>query len=695
MRTRFLLLGTILLGASAIAHAAIPPSWTRYPGFLSPGHAGMVGADINGDGVRELVTTANGSLALLNRKPGGGFEIVSMRAMESGESLSGRIQRLPGTDGGPDSILAAVYTTQATLLITFSGRNFDRVSQVTVVGGFALQSLADIDADGTLEAIGTFGSSSSMGPAVIDVGTGTTEWQDAAYAGMSLSAGQLDADSQLELIASGNSGSGTVPGKILDGVSHAVQWTYPDGFRGNVVVGNFSPASGNEFVLVDSWGYSKLFVSSPQFSPISELNTGEVQAIAVADVSNDGYEDIILGAGQWGEVVIYSPKDWSTVATITNPEHGTSAVVVDDFDGLPGLELAFGSGLTSSGTDLLRMVSLPSGSILFNQTDEIGPHSSVLFADLDGDGNDELVYATHESLSGYSGANLVVLNATTGQELRRRLNVLEPWGANFGLKIRAANIDGDPQLELLLGSGITYSAKVRAIDGLTLADQWIVDLGDGVVSEMIVTDANADAVPDLAVVNGGRVYLLNGIQGSEIWHSVSFNVSGSVTLSAGNLDADANIEIAFGTGTNLYVIDPISQIVDRIQTLPSNVIGQLVESYEGACYHVLISADRLRRNHCASGAEHSSRLFSVVSVMAKPVETSFGKVVLSDGQRIYIDENFDTVAFSSVLGPSLGAGNRAAVNLKGPWIDVYAGGMNGVSKVRFSSELFSAGFEFD
>lgn len=673
---------------------AAQPLWSVYPGFFSPGGAGITAADLDGDGIDEAVVTGNSDgnfMAVLKASPGAArpYRIVHLRRLASGENFLGPILRLPGSAGAGDRIVATIGTSMLARTVQYAGPALEPQSTVSTPMPYRQHAVADVDADGELELIGTLGESWSGAPLSIrTLASGAVEWTD-SLPSTTVGVGQLDADPALELVVTQ---TGNSNGRILDGASRVVQWTYPDGFGGRVVFGNFlgSP-SDREFAAVDAWGKTRIFVSQPTFSPVREYETGEIQAVTVRDINADQQDDLIVGQGQWGAVIAYNTATGQTIRSFANPEHGVSAIAVGQFDADAGLELVHGAGLTSSGRDILRVVSIADGQVEMTLADEAGPHSSVAIGDLDGDGSEEVVYATRESDSGYAGMNLHVLNAESGALLRSRNSVLEAWGPNPGASIRLVNLDPDPQLEIVVGLGQNYSARVAVLDGISLADQWARTVDGDVVADALVVDRAGG--PALALAVGGRILLLDAATGNELWRSISFQVTGSQTLVAGNLDADAEPELALSVGTRAYVLDPASGLLDRIIDPGSTILGQRVESAPSGCLHVIVLATELRRLRCATGDLESRRVLPFTATLVAFPGDSRDSLVVGDGNRIRLDGNGATLAELADLGPQLGWGNRAIARSGPERVDVIIGSSDSVHRVRLPAPLFQNGFE--
>lgn len=684
MRLFVVLIG---LASTFSVFAAGGKPWTVYPGFHQPGGAGIEVMDLDGDGQQEAVVTgtSNGGFgqgaakffAVLARV-GDELEITGVARLAAGESFAGDMRLVPGADAAQQFAAPLTLPGSQQVLAVYAGNVPERIAEIPLPVQFRVDGIADVDGDGVLEVFGRKGGY----PEVRDFATGNLEWTDSQHTTNAVGAGQLDGDSALELVF-GATNSGDSAGYVLDGATHAQQWSWPDGFRGTPVFGNFDtvPAT-REFAIVEPWGTTRVFVTSPFFSPFSDYATGEVQAIAVRDIEGDLVDEIIVGEGQWGSVIAYKPTTWAPTFDHHNPEHGVSAIGVGQLDDDPELEVVFGAGLTSTGTDLLQVFDAGFNQVQFSRGDVSGPHSSTTVADLDGDGTREVIWATFESNSGYDGPLLVVADAETGKELRRVNNAGMPWGANPGARLLTANLDSDPTLEIVIGSGYTYDGRVRVLDGVTLEQQWATTLQDvDVVRDVVAFDANGDATPDIAVAAQGRLTVLEGATGVELWRSASVTATSNETVAVGQIDLDSSPELLFASGNQLYAIDASTHSFERAIAHGAPILAASTEGNGNDCRIVVYEATRLVRRRCDTGAIDTLREYGLTALMVRPLTDSAGKLVVSDGTRIQLLDGLNILDVSAAVGPSLGWNNLGTVQTTASDIEVYTGDL--ISTHRF------------
>lgn len=699
-----LALFALMLPVSAIAE--VPANWSFYPGYFLPGQNGTVIANIDGAGNPEAIITGSAvggfssstklHLATLEYV-GSRFATTGMRVIDDGWFINGAIQSVSDSNGGPDHVVGALVNNSNldTVLVSWTGKPLVEAHRVSVPDNFRLHQVADIDGDGQLEALGCIcGYFYSEGRvAVIDLATGAAEWTDTASSAF-MGAGQLDADAALELVLGTTDG----PGRILDGASRQQQWSYPDGFRGRPAFGNFrGNATSLEFAIVQAWGPAKVFVSQPIFSPVADVETGQVNSFDVLDVNADGNDDLVVGEGQWGSIVAYSTVTGQSLFSWPNADSGVSGLALGDLDGASGLEIVFGAGLDTTGRDSVNVFDANTGTREYVSGDERGPHSSVLHLDIEGNGSKEVVFATLESESGYAGSNLVVLDAASGIELRRRASVLDPWGDNNpGLSMTPIEIDGDGISEIVVASGMYYDGVVAVVDGVSLLDRWRVTLpGTSVIHAVAKLRFNGDAIDDVVVAAPNRFIVLDGRNGTELYRSVTFVATARPTLAVGNADADPQHEVAFSVGNSVYVVDPTLGLVESFASVSSTIQSMRFEMLSGQCSLTVVLASRLDRLDCASGAALSTRDFGMTASYVDFPTDSTGELLISDGRRVGRLMGDVLVSRSRVLGSSIGAFGRGTFAVNGDKIVAFLGGDQSVSSITLPLEtaLFADGLE--
>ncbi len=709
--TGLLFLGLIPDGTRA---ADIAPDWTSIPGFQGPAASGVVTADLDGDGVRETIVTGTSRLespgaddrwflAVIGLRPDVGFRAQQLRRLEAGEYFLGRID-VAHVPGGEPRIVAVIGNGAGARLVQFGGPRLSLIAEVPVPYDFQLNDVADVDADGDLEVVGCLCADTVSGPAQIrDLSTGSVAWTGTSP-GARTRVGQLDADAALELVVGGFAGSA---GHIVDGASHLTQWTFDAGFNGKIVVGDFrAETPGNEFAVVGNsggsgtQGFTRMFRSEPDFAATGTLPITNPGGLSVIDTTGDGIDELVFGSGIGqglaNGVHVLSLDTGTGLQWFPQSALTVSGLTVAPLTPGPAPYLVHGGGVDSSGRDVLRIVHMASSITYFHQFDERGPHSSVVVGDVRAANAPEVIRVSHHSESGSAGP--VVQSIDTGNGLERRIatSAMIPHGNDQGVSILLAQIDTDPQLEIILGSQDENAPKVEALDGISFEREWVspsLRADPSVAVEALVFVPSNDGGRIYAATNGTLV-ALSAASGQPVAAPVSLPSDGPNTLVAANQDADAALELSFGTGSTVHVLDTGTLEVEGYMTADPPIIGQHIEQVGNACVNVLVFADRLERRECLVGTLLSVRPLAVpAATWVGFVTDSFGDLALSDGHRVLLDHQGQVVEQSEQLGHAVGWRNRGHVRVENGVVHVVIGGQDSVHQIRFAGHLFADSFE--
>jgi hypothetical protein len=283
----------------------------------------------------------------------------------------------------------------------------------------------------------------------------------------------------------------------------------------------------------------------------------------LGDINGDGASDLIVGAldnatngNTAGSAYVYSGSDGTLLRTLRGGAGDQLGISVSGLGDVDGDGLAdYAVGANREGPDgTARVYSGGSGSLLYTlqgsgNADSFG-WSITGIGDVDNDGLRDV--ALGSPFGGGDNGEVRIVNGQTGSTIQTLFGT--DFGGLFGFSVSdAGDIDGDGFGDLLIGAprtGVagkdTGSISVRSgqtgvelyrVDGETQLLQFGFSVSGG-------SDVNGDGVPDLVVGanvddelvrDGGSVRVLSGVDGSELFSSVSGSIDGYLGQSVANV----------------------------------------------------------------------------------------------------------------------------------------------------------------
>ena len=569
------ILAATLLVASAASDASllVTERWREITAGSQAERRGFATADFDDDGRTDLAVAANGPAIILRIDGvGAGGWLTKQTLVVQTPTPSPYTGEVPvaWTVPGPDRL---ILLTNAGEAIEFSGWPLRETRRFAISSSASSGAIGDVDADGVDELVVTAGST----VAAYSLQTGAQEWS-APYQAAEVKLAQLDADAALEVLLA------RTPGVVLDGATRAVDWSYPDGFGAYLAVGRFGADAAAWFAGARDWGNVLVMRASP-WSPVWDFQNFDNDALAACDAGGDAREEIIVGDGQWGDVLVIDSDTHQPRRTIPHAEHGTTALATADFDGDGDCDIAF-SGSSSYGASwLYHVYDAASGTVLHEPTNFTGALEALAIADLDGNGTRELVLATATEPT-----RLRVTDLATG----RLLWELAGSGGNandaFYLKTRrvlVAQLDADAALEIVLAGTALYDGRVTVVDSGTREVQRQIGtysagpMRSREVSDAAILDFDRDGVQDIVVAtqaatsgaNGARLHVFSLQSGATLWESVAMGTGFAdmkgVLVAQSDDDPAAEVIAVLHDGLRAYDAD--TRLLDWSFTYPAEI----------------------------------------------------------------------------------------------------------------------------
>lgn len=504
-------------------HEASSPIWLewRLTGYGSGiGLEGMQVADFDDDGDLEMVASASPRGSIPNDHwfifDHDGVDYSRSYVSDSmGEPIVGLRAAQLDTEGTPLEIVLALPET----LQVYDGRTLSLEYEFdiapTTARGF---EVANLDSDQAMEAVLCDGEATQ----VYDLESGRLEYELRHIECLDLAVGEIDGTAGLEIVvAAGDDGF------VLDAATGVIEWYNPVGFGSSIALGDLDGDSLEEIVAGFSWDGISVWNGDSR-SLIWQIDVRNLDLVITSDIEGDGHVDVVYGDRQSGGFHVLEGATGEEKWEYDNPGAGFDGFAIGDVDddGTKEVLFSYGHGSTSSA----QMIVVDSVS----QTEEWasphfhGPFPGLAEGDVDADGVNEIVFTSHSYSTGYGAGKYYVYDVPA-----RNLEFVGPdLGAShyYGAwDVELANVDSDPQLEIIFPTGDSHSTYLLCLDGSDHSLEWqSPGFEFGVtIGSVEVADIDHDGSPE--ILTGKRVFFptasdrlihtFDGKTGNLMWES--------------------------------------------------------------------------------------------------------------------------------------------------------------------------------
>ncbi|MHA1736178.1 MAG: outer membrane protein assembly factor BamB family protein [Candidatus Thorarchaeota archaeon] len=273
------------------------------------------------------------------------------------------------------------------------------------------------------------------------------------------------------------------------------------------------------------------------------LDVGTTTMAAIADVNNDNREEVLFGTAN-GYLYCLDAATGELVWRYRDPRTQNNTII--SVDGSPAVArlpngtcvVVFGQYVARWSDDDpysgLYTLRGDDGSLLWNFTTEYGVCSSPAIADVDNDGELEVVFGSNEDL--VRSLDLRTGHLEWATLLRGGNSVI--WTNPFLM-----DTDGDGVIEIYV---MTLAGDLYVLDGAT-GEKIFLGIFRYSNASPVLADLDGDGIIELAVaMYYGTLFLLNANTGTQLWNN---SLGGSVQAgpAVADVDLDGGLDIVVAT----------------------------------------------------------------------------------------------------------------------------------------------------
>ncbi|NPU90585.1 MAG: hypothetical protein HPY82_01615 [Gammaproteobacteria bacterium] len=345
---------------------------------------------------------------------------------------------------------------------------------------------------------------------VIDLDTGMVLWTTpVTWGNRALEIGNVDGDANPEIVLS--------DGSVYDALTHVEEWNNSSPFGDYLALADVNADGVLEIIGARHESHAALYDARTK-SALWVLEGVHVCSLGAGNVDADSQDELLVGDCQWGSISVVDGRSghpvtqWST-STIN---HGSVSLTSGDADNDGDVEVLWGSGVTSSGAEIIVVANPGNSSLWYNANPAQLDYFVAAGWGAISPENHAAVFVSAWSNGDHGGQRIIVLDALGN------LDIGDQISTNAG-KTRYAHLtdyDKDGLSELFMGSAADYNGYFQVRQVLDDVVEWSTSASaSSTVGIVTAARLNDDEYEDALYLDGNRVIATDIANQALLWTS--------------------------------------------------------------------------------------------------------------------------------------------------------------------------------
>ena len=288
------------------------------------------------------------------------------------------------------------------------------------------------------------------------------------------------------------------------------------------------------------------------------------ELLVVTDLDGDGTDEMLISDGRTLHVRSRSgtdyPESWAYPFSLAGQSNGIQAIAAANVSGDANAEI-----YAASDGHIRMLDGATRKQVHEYQPPNVTQCYTLRIADLEGDGPKELVCLGLLDNYSSSGAGKIVVLDAADLSVKEVINQ-----TGLGTSMDVGNVDADPALEIVTSNGYVF-------DGATRLNEWAYGPQFGNIVE--TGDVDGDGIEEIVALSYTDARVFSAVTRNQRWTFTSGYCCGLGELRVVEIGGDARREVFIGDtqwgNVNAYRLNTVTQVFDPVLTLNSQGWGNV------------------------------------------------------------------------------------------------------------------------